>query len=70
MKVLIEKPFRSKKYQRVMVKGEVMNGTKDWAEKIEKDGLGKIIEVAPKVKRRTKKVLGKEVETTAIEVNT
>lgn len=68
MRVLIEKPFRSAKYKRILLPGETVNGTKEWAEAIEKAGLGKIIEEAsPKVQKRVKKVLGREVETASVE---
>jgi hypothetical protein len=71
VKIEILKPFRSRKFQRSMKKGEVVNAPKAWAEKIEGDGLGKIIAeppAAPKVQNKSKNIPGKNIETASLEV--
>lgn len=76
MKVRILQPFRSKRYKRVMQKGEIVDVSKGWADEVEKQGLAVPIEIEASTKdvpmpvRRVKKINKKRVETASIEPKT
>jgi hypothetical protein len=64
MRIEATRTFYSKKLKRVVKKGEVVFGSQKWCDSISSDKLGRIL---PEKKRRTKRVLSKEIETASIE---
>lgn len=76
MKVEIIRTFRSKKLNRIVQKGEIIEETGEWVAAIEQEGFGKGIagseDTTPKGKRgrprkKILKIHGSKIETTSIE---
>jgi hypothetical protein len=71
MQVQINKIFMSRRFGKVLHKGDIVEAPESWGRKIERDGLGTCLEEPKPIKRtytrKKKKINGQDIETEALE---